>query len=208
MTAASACSPFRLVAADYQPLEWTLKRLGDLTERVSMGNVQPLPLTCFCFETAEIIRAFNELRRGDHIGRYVASIAAKSALEAMQPADCHPVARIPQLSSSSLEVCVLSMGASDQRHSRSGQDTHVQLRVDASTAILQLNDPEHFNTFSTGLGKDMHCALQHVRVQPSVGCVVLQGAGAHFSAGGNPWHQQRSAHQLLATQHSRRTLTL
>ena len=153
MAAASACSPFRLVAADYQPLQWTLQRLGDLTERASMGDVHPLPLTSFRFETAEMIRAFNKLRRGDHVGRYVASIAAKSALEAMQPAGCHPVAHIPQLSSSSLEVCVLSMGASDQRHSRSGQDAHVQLRMDASTAILQLNDPEHFNTFSTGLGK-------------------------------------------------------
>ena len=52
------------------------------------------------------------------------------------------------------------MGASDQRHSRSGQDTHVQLRVDASTAILQLNDPEHFNTFSNELGEDMLHAMQ------------------------------------------------
>ena len=95
MAAASACSPFRLVAADYQPLEWTLKRLGDLTERMSMGNgVQPLPLTSFCFETAEMIRAFNELRRGDHVGRYVASIAAKLAFKATQPAGCHPAARI------------------------------------------------------------------------------------------------------------------
>jgi NADPH:quinone reductase-like Zn-dependent oxidoreductase/3-oxoacyl-(acyl-carrier-protein) synthase len=71
MSAAVACSPFRLVAADFQSAKWTLGRLGELSERVRVGEVHPLPLTSFRFETAEMVRAFNELRRGDHIGRYV-----------------------------------------------------------------------------------------------------------------------------------------
>ena len=107
------------------------------------------------------------------------------------------------------DAAALAVAVTATRRKRTaGEGTFVQLSLDGAQVVIQLNDPEHFNTFSTGLGKDMHCALQHVRVQPSVGCVVLQGAGAHFSAGGNPWHQHRSAHQLLATQHSRRTLTL
>ena len=61
-------SPFRLVAADYQPVEWTHRILCELTARTSRDEV--LPLSIFRFETAEIVRAFSELRRGDHIGRW------------------------------------------------------------------------------------------------------------------------------------------
>merc|ERR1712023_487928 len=60
--------------------------------------------------------------------------------------------------------------------------------MDASTAILQLNDPKHFNTFSNELGEDMlHAIGVHVSALPSVVSVVLQGAGPHFSVGGNPY---------------------
>ena len=59
MAAAAASSPFRLVAADYQCVEWTHNRLSELTRRVDVSEVQPLPLTLFAFETSEMIRAFN-----------------------------------------------------------------------------------------------------------------------------------------------------
>ena len=39
MAAAVACEPFCLVAADYQPARWTVERLGELTNRVSCGEV-------------------------------------------------------------------------------------------------------------------------------------------------------------------------
>jgi len=63
----------------------------------------------------------------------------------------------------------------------------VQLVVDATTAIVQLSDPEHFNTFSSGLGEDTRLAMSRLQALPGVASVVLQGTGAHFSAGGNPW---------------------
>ena len=59
MAAAAACSPFRLVAADYQCVEWTHNRLSELTGRVGVNEVHPLPLTSFAFETSEMIRAFS-----------------------------------------------------------------------------------------------------------------------------------------------------
>jgi enoyl-CoA hydratase/carnithine racemase len=59
--------------------------------------------------------------------------------------------------------------------------------MNAATAVLQLNDPEHFNTFSTGLGEDMRRAMQQICALPSVASVVLQGMGPHFSVGGNPY---------------------
>ena len=58
MGAAVACSPFRLVAADYQSMRWTHHCLAELTTRAG-SEVHPLPLVTFTFETAEMIRAFN-----------------------------------------------------------------------------------------------------------------------------------------------------
>ena len=46
---------------------------------------------------------------------------------------------------------------------------------------------DHFNTFSTGLGADMRYAVERVRTLSGVASVVLQGAGPHFSVGGNPY---------------------
>ena len=63
--------------------------------------------------------------------------------------------------------------------------------MDGATATLQLNDPEHFNTFSMELGEDMRRVAAHTCCLPHVACVVLQGAGPHFSAGGNPYAAQR-----------------
>ena len=88
---------------------------------------------------------------------------------------------------------MLAIGASEQRQGRlEMMGALVQLCTDAATAILQLNDPEHFNTFSNALGEDMRRAVQHVSAQPDVTSVVLQGAGPHFSVGGNPYTMRGS----------------
>ena len=55
---------------------------------------------------------------------------------------------------------------------------------------LCLNDAEHFNTLSTGLGEDMARAVAFLRTMPGVTSVALHGDGAHFSAGGNPYAKQ------------------
>ena len=54
-------------------------------------------------------------------------------------------------------------------------------------AIISLNDPHHFNSFSVGLGDDMQAAVNYLRGLRHVASVALQGAGPHFSVGGNPY---------------------
>ena len=184
MAAAAPISPFRLVAADYQSAEWTKTRLSELTVRVSAGMVHPLPLSVFRFETAEMIRAFNELRRGEQIGRYVAMIAASPSVAAGGLG-----LSAGSLSSPTQTPGVLAVGYQyKQRQPRHGDaGTLVQLFANGTTITVQLSDPEHFNTFSSGLGEDMSRVVQHLHTLPGVSSVTLQSAGPHFSVGGNPY---------------------
>ena len=79
--------------------------------------------------------------------------------------------------------------SNEQRHHERANEvgTFVQLLVDACTVTLELSDAEHFNAFSAELGEDMRHAVQHICALSSVTSVVLQGAGSHFSVGGNPY---------------------
>ena len=94
---------------------------------------------------------------------------------------------------SSLESCVVGVGKGEPEEGRLGVDrsgktgAEVHLSVDLGIAIIELNDPEHFNSFSDGLGACMRRTLQHIGTLPSVISVLLQGAGPHFSVGGNPY---------------------
>ena len=45
MAASASCSPLRLVAADYQSSTWVWSALCELSKRVDVGEVHPLPLT-------------------------------------------------------------------------------------------------------------------------------------------------------------------
>ena len=181
MAAAAPCSPFHLIAAGYQSAEWTHHRLAELAVRAG-AEVHPLPLATFAFETPEMIRAFNgvyaeslepqilgcrclmfalrfavaELRRGDHIGRYVAIVA-------------HHVRCGAVLQLDGIATCRMS-GRNLRRAS---------LFEDTTAAILQLDDAEYFNTFSNELGEDVRRAVQHICYQPSVEAVILQPATPH-----------------------------
>ena len=91
------------------------------------------------------------------------------------------------------DAAVLAMAVSETRRERMDQEgMFVQLIVESAQVVLQLNDPQHFNSFSTGLGEDFRRAVQHICAQPSVASVVLQGAGPHFSVGGNPYAMRGS----------------
>ncbi|EOD12434.1 enoyl-CoA hydratase, partial [Emiliania huxleyi CCMP1516] len=65
----------------------------------------------------------------------------------------------------------------------------VRVRYDSAhgIAILELHDPIHFNTIAPQLGRDFHSAVELLSGVADLRAVVLQGAGTHFCAGGNPY---------------------
>ena len=69
----------------------------------------------------------------------------------------------------------------------------IRLTEDRGTVALQLNDPDHFNAISFGLGDDMRRAVEHFTCLPHVVSTILSGAGPHFSVGGNPYASARGA---------------
>ena len=188
MAASAARSPFCLVAGDYQTREWTQRQLCELRKCVEVGQVHPLPLIAFAFETADMIRAFNALRQGDHIGRYVATISASLATSWSHGCLPNPAA---ETYTSSLEVAILALGmqqgAACRDRSRVNQDPHVALFREGTTAVIELQDPSHFNAFSAALGEDMSRIVEHARSLTGVTSMVMRGAGPHFSIGGNPY---------------------
>jgi len=54
-----------------------------------------------------------------------------------------------------------------------------------AVAVLTLNDPDRRNPLSTGMREELIEAVQEVSADPSVGALVLTGAGGAFSSGGD-----------------------
>ena len=59
----------------------------------------------------------------------------------------------------------------------------LQLHRDGAVARLRLNRPDVHNAFDAGLIAELATQLQAVGIDPAVRVVVLEGAGASFSAG-------------------------
>ena len=76
-------------------------------------------------------------------------------------------------------------------------------------AVLELNDPEHFNAISAEMADDMLRAVQWLRSQPPtrVKAVVLQGRGSHFCPGGNTHRLGRDTFKT-STAAARRSIDL
>ena len=72
----------------------------------------------------------------------------------------------------------------------------VSLRVDesAGVAVVELNDPENFNTLAHEMARDMAAVTRRISMlaQQSVNAVTLQGKGKHFCPGGNLHRLRRS----------------
>ena len=89
-----------------------------------------------------------------------------------------------------------------QQESRLPRSTgeYVRLSVAEHVALLELNDPSHFNALTMEMASDMQMAVQWLATQGrgSINSVVLQGAGDHFCPGGNMYRIRAPAATLPA----------
>ena len=65
------------------------------------------------------------------------------------------------------------------------QDVLVDVRREANVATLVLNRPAVRNALSPAMTDALIAAFRSVDVDPAVKCIVITGAGEHFSAGGD-----------------------
>ena len=61
----------------------------------------------------------------------------------------------------------------------------VLLEIDGAIATLTLNRPEALNALDRAMSLDLSALTSRLEDDDSVRCVVLQGAGEHFMAGGD-----------------------
>ncbi|MCV6576640.1 MAG: enoyl-CoA hydratase/isomerase family protein [Cohaesibacter sp.] len=73
-------------------------------------------------------------------------------------------------------------------------DSHIHLSIDAGIARLTLNRPDKMNALSFDMICDLSAACQQIERDPSIGVVLLSGAGEHFCAGGDikDWGQYQA----------------
>lgn len=63
--------------------------------------------------------------------------------------------------------------------------SHLEVSISEGIATLTMNRPEVRNALSMDMRSELCSALHDVELDPSVRCVVLNGAGDHFMAGGD-----------------------
>ena len=59
----------------------------------------------------------------------------------------------------------------------------IQYAVTNGVAVLTLNRPETLNSFTVAMHQEVQLAMQDVRINPEVRCLLLTGAGRGFCAG-------------------------
>jgi len=99
-------------------------------------------------------------------------------------ATCHTM-----LPAASTDAALLAMGSLHPRAPRQPGPRLVRVSMEEGTgvAILELHDPKRFNTVTHELGEDVAHAIRLIQRHEGLRAIVLQGAGAHFCAGGNPY---------------------
>jgi enoyl-CoA hydratase/carnithine racemase len=58
-------------------------------------------------------------------------------------------------------------------------------RIDGAVATVTLNHPARFNAMSRTMWRQLRSVFEQLQADTSLRCVVLQGEGAHFCAGGD-----------------------
>ena len=148
---------------------WFNQQLQLLNKAALVQKVTPLPQQGFAIEAVQ--GALRLLQRGGNLGKVVVRVGGSSV--------AHGVIFETELTESIHQQA-------PQRSRDCG--TLVRLWLDDRVALLELYDPQRFNTLSWALGDDMHRAVNHLRHRcDSVRAVVLHGAGSVFCAGGNPY---------------------
>ena len=59
----------------------------------------------------------------------------------------------------------------------------IQYAVANGVAVLTLNRPATLNSFTVAMHREVQVAMQDVRTNPEVRCLLLTGAGRGFCAG-------------------------
>ena len=100
----------------------------------------------------------------------------------------------------SVDAALIAMGSLYPLAPRSIDRRLVRLYVDRNSkvAVVELNDPARMNSFSKELAEDVAEAAAFIGREPFVKAIVLQGAGPHFSVGGNPFSREKAGTPLAA----------
>ena len=166
---------------------WFNSELRQLSALALTGEVQPLPFECFAFEASAVQAALRLLQRGANIGKVVVRVGVREAVVEKQ--------RVLSLETQPLY----------NRDNKRGADlgTLVCLGIDAvaGVAVLELRDPQRFNTMGSALGDDMTCAVSYLSRLGRLHALMLQGAGSTFCAGGNPYGSGGPTSLSASSQH-------
>ncbi|MDC0525428.1 hypothetical protein OAO87_00420 [bacterium] len=148
---------------------WFNKELRQLSASVQAGEVQPLLFEGFAFEEQAVQAALRLLQRGANVGRLIVRVGRRKSLAMERPAP-------------SLEIQSLA-GRDLERGIDLGTLIHLVIDAERGTVVLQLHDPQRFNTMGWALGEDVVRAVNHLRRCGGFRSLVLQGAGSVFCAG-------------------------
>ena len=80
-----------------------------------------------------------------------------------------------------------SRALNDSPPSCTGSLVAVDWEPARAVAVIQLNDPNHFNALSGEIGISLATAVDFLKSESDVCACVLQGNGPHFCVGANPY---------------------
>ena len=165
---------------------WINSELLQLSARARDGEVQPPLLEGFAFEEQAVQSALRLLQRGANIGKVVVRVGMRK-----------PMAE-------ELQVPILEAqlkGRGEERRTDLGTLVCLEIDAEGGVAVLELHDPQRFNTMGWALGDDMTRSVNHLHQLGGVRAVTLQGAGSTFCAGGNQYNSSGPASLTASSQH-------